>query len=60
MEFVYEAPLFMIIEPFVGAVVSVVDGVGVGVGVGVVVVELVVKFASLPYDVPALLLAAMR
>ena len=58
MEFVYEAPLLMIIEPFVGAVVSVVDGVGVGVGV--VVVELVVKFASLPYDVPALFVAAMR
>ena len=42
----------------VGAVVSPVDGVGVGVGVAVAV--LVVNSDSLPYDVPALLLAAMR
>ena len=40
----------------VGAVVSPVDGVGVGVGVAV----LVVNDDSLPYDVPPLLLAAMR
>ena len=37
---------------------SPVDGVGVGVGVAVVV--LVVNDDSLPYDVPPLLLAAMR
>jgi len=40
----------------VGAVVSPVDGVGVGVAVAV----LVVNDDSLPYDVPALLLAATR
>ena len=40
----------------VGAIVSPVDGVGVGVAVAV----LVVNDASLPYDVPPLLLAATR
>ena len=40
----------------VGAIVSPVDGVGVGVAV----VVLVVNDDSLPYDVPPLLLAAMR
>jgi len=39
----------------VGAVVSPVDGVGVGVAA-----EVVVNDNSLPYDVPALLVAAMR
>ena len=39
----------------VGAVVSPVDGVGVGVAA-----EVVVNDDSLPYDVPPLLLAAMR
>ena len=46
----------MIIEPSVGAEESPVDGVGVGVAVTV----LVVNDNSLPYDVPPLLLAAMR
>ena len=45
----------MLAEPL-GAVVSVIDGVGVGVAVAVVVVN---EF-SLPYDVPALFDAAMR
>ena len=39
----------------VGAVVSPADGVGVGVAA-----EVVVNDNSLPYDVPALLVAAMR
>jgi len=34
VELVYDAPLLIVIEVFVGAVVSDVDGVGVGVGVG--------------------------
>ena len=42
----------------VGAIVSPVDGVGVGGGVAEAV--LVVNDDSLPYDVPPLLLAAMR
>ena len=42
----------------VGAIVSPVDGVGVGVGVAEAV--LVVNDDSLPYDVPPLLLDAMR
>ena len=46
----------MIIEPSVGAEESPVDGVGVGVAVTV----LVVNDNSLPYDVPPLLLAAIR
>ena len=41
-----------------GVVVAVGDGVGVGVGVAEAV--LVVNDDSLPYDVPPLLLAAMR
>ena len=53
----YEAPLLMLTEPL-GSVVS--EVVGGGVGVGVTAVVLVVKVASLPYDVPTLLLAAMR
>ena len=56
-ELVYEAPLLMLTEPL-GSVVS--EVVGGGVGVGVTAVVLVVKVASLPYDVPTLLLAAMR
>ena len=55
MELVYEAPLLMFIETFEGAVVSDVEGVGAGVAVAVVVVN----DDSPPYDVPALLLAAI-
>jgi hypothetical protein len=44
----------------VGDGFGVVVAVGDGVGVGVAVVELVVNDDSLPYDVPPLLLAAMR
>ena len=44
----------------VGDGFGVVVAVGDGVGVGVAVVVLVVNDDSLPYDVPPLLLAAMR
>ena len=46
----------MLIEPSVGAEVSPVGGIGVGIVVDVVVVS----DDSPPYDVPALLLAAIR